>query len=517
MPSRIPFSDDWKRHWQQSIAVRISGIVLWVLVPVVLAVSFLLLYNLEEDIRKEHQFNIDVLMHRTIMSMTAAQGDQLAAVRDSVEKLRRDMGFKAVEIRFNGRVFLTGSYQDSDLHITRTSSLQSHGGGVHGEHAQAGHVEHAAAAPEDMIVLTAYHEPVSAIARNKQKNIVIPILGGLLIFGVFLVLAIRTIVHKPLQLLVDATRAISAGDEGARLNENRPDEFGYLAKFFNDMIDELTDKKHMLEHALADATRANQAKSIFLANTSHELRTPLNAIIGYSEMLAEEASCCDKKTLCFEDVCKIRESGKHLLGLINNILDLSKIEAGKTELFVEEVSLSHLTYEVGATLKPLLDSAHDKLIVECAENLGVMRTDQTKLRQILYNLLSNAIKFTENGEIRLTVWMEQRNAKDMMCFRVSDNGIGIPANKMHFLFQAFSQVDLSATRKYGGSGLGLVICKHFCTMLGGDITVQSSVGKGTAFDFYLPKDLDVELIASKGVAVNVVGDFITENKKAVKS
>ncbi len=491
MKDQAPFSNDWRKHWQQSIAVRISGVVLWVLVPLVMVITFILLFDLETEIQKEYQFKGDILMHRTIMAIVGTPDKPLEFIRPELDQLRRELGFNAVEVNYRGISVTLGSHAADDSILKRQNGVESH----------AGHAGQMPATATGWITMTAYYASVAVLVREKQSRIVIPIVVGLLLFGAFLIVAIQTIVHKPLQLLVDATRRISAGGN-VKLNENRPDEFGYLAKFFNEMVDELTDKQRKLALALEEATKANKAKSIFLANTSHELRTPLNAIIGYSEMLAEDASCCDRNTSCHDDVCKIREAGKHLLGLINNILDLSKIEAGKSELFIEEVSIKHLAQEVGATIKPLLGSADDRLRIDCADEAKTMRTDQTKLRQILLNLFSNAIKFTKHGDISLKIWSETRDTIPVMCFRVTDTGIGIPANKIHYLFQAFSQVDLSATRRYGGSGLGLVICKHFCMMLGGDITVHSEPGVGTTFDFYLPQVLDLDDLAKRGVVVN---------------
>jgi CheY-like chemotaxis protein len=217
---------------------------------------------------------------------------------------------------------------------------------------------------------------------------------------------------------------------------------------------------------------------------SHELRTPLNAIIGYSEILQEEVADVGQDRLA-PDLKKIEQSGRHLLRLINDILDLSKIEAGRMDLFLEDVEVAPLVEEVRAIIAPLAEKNGNVLELRLAENLGSMHTDRTKLKQSLLNVLSNASKFTENG--RLTLEAERFAAdRPMIRFAISDTGIGMTEEQLGRLFQAFSQVDLSAAQKYGGTGLGLAITRHFCQLLGGDIEVASRPGEGSTFTITLP-------------------------------
>ena len=247
----------------------------------------------------------------------------------------------------------------------------------------------------------------------------------------------------------------------------------------------LESKNRQLEEARRSAEEANRTKSQFLANMSHELRTPMNAIIGYSEMLQEEAEDLGQKSF-ISDLEKIHGAGKHLLGLINDILDLSKVEAGKMTLFLEEFDVATLVSEVSATVQPLIARNANALDLNCPAGIGMMRADVTKVRQTLFNLLSNACKFTEKGRIGLSV---SRPDAATLNFTVSDTGIGMSGEQMSRLFEAFSQADASTTRKFGGTGLGLAISRKFCRLMGGDITVNSQPGQGSTFTVTLPAEV----------------------------
>ncbi len=258
-------------------------------------------------------------------------------------------------------------------------------------------------------------------------------------------------------------------------------------------------QQHEVVQAHADAQSASRTKSDFLARMSHELRTPLNAIIGYSEMMIDDgARQAPEQRVA--DLAKIRSSGKQLLALINDILDLSKIEAGKLVLVNETFRVGDLVEEVIATMQPLISKNNNTLDTTRADDLGAMTADMTKLRQVVLNILSNSCKFTSNGRITLSVDRRVENAQDWMVFSIADTGIGMSAAQMERLFEDFSQASSEIAHKYGGTGLGLAISKKFCAMMGGDIEVRSAPKKGSTFVIRLPVQPDCVADAAERVA-----------------
>jgi signal transduction histidine kinase len=246
------------------------------------------------------------------------------------------------------------------------------------------------------------------------------------------------------------------------------------------LFDEIQAKSRQLEEA-------SKHKSQFLANMSHELRTPLNAIIGVSEMLREDAEAAKQD---IEPLDRVLGAGRHLLALINDILDLSKIEAGRMELQLEDFALAPLIDGVVKTIEPLATKNENRVAVNRDGAIGSLHADQMRLRQALLNLLSNANKFTERGTITVDARQGQENGRDWVTIAVADTGIGMTPEQMGKLFQEFSQAEVTTTRKYGGTGLGLVISRRFCQMMGGDITVESEVGRGSTFTIRLPRIVD---------------------------
>ena len=278
------------------------------------------------------------------------------------------------------------------------------------------------------------------------------------------------------------------GDLSVRGPEDLFTEAGQIGYHYNILMGSLEEsdkimrkQKDDLEIAMEKAQTANQAKSDFLAKMSHELRTPLNAIIGYSEMLIEEADDDGLDTYS-EDLSKINSSGEHLLTLINDILDLSKIEAGKMELHLEEFEFENLMKQVEATAKPLVEKNKNKFKIKSKIKKLKLQNDQTKLRQILFNLLSNAAKFTKEGDVTLIV----SKSKNIITFAVKDTGIGMNEEQLGKVFEEFAQAESSTSKDYGGTGLGLPISKKMTEMMGGDMVVESKEGKGTTFSIIIP-------------------------------
>ncbi len=333
------------------------------------------------------------------------------------------------------------------------------------------------------------------VLAKEQKYWHFSILVAILsVIGVsILIWVLATRLLKPIISLTNAATTLSEGDWKQQVEIERHDEIGKLGNAFNQMSKQLRvsfsvleAKKEEAQKAQVEAEAANKAKSAFVANMTHELRTPLNAIIGYSELLQDDVMDSGMDAF-IPDLKKIGSAGKHLLALVNDVLDFSKVEAGRMDIHAEEFDITEMVNEVLSTIEPIVEKNSNSLHVRCPADIGAMFSDVTKTRQCLFNLLSNSSKFTEHGILTLTVTRyKDKNEENSVCFEISDTGIGMTKDQIGKLFHAFSQADSSTTRKYGGTGLGLVITKQFCQLLGGDVSVTSEFGKGSTFTIHLP-------------------------------
>ena len=365
----------------------------------------------------------------------------------------------------------------------------------------------------------------------ERERLLEPLRGMAILFLIAMLFAVAASrfmqrgISEPISRLAEAARRVAVdGDYNVRVDSRAGGETGVLMEAFNSMLgtiqqrdaelvvaktnaetarerlaginvmleevnrtleQKVKDRTAELEKMMLTAKDANLAKSSFLAKMSHELRTPMNAIIGYSEILLEDATDSGNQG-AIDDLGKILSAARHLLGLINDVLDLSKIEAGRMDLFLETFDVGTLVREATTTAAPLIEKKHNRLVIDCPEQIGTMHADTTKLRQILLNLLSNAAKFTTEGQISLIVSRGTVGPGECIIIKVQDTGIGMTEKQMGRLFQTFSQADASTTARFGGTGLGLAISRQFARLMGGDVTAESDAGKGSVFTVWIP-------------------------------
>ena len=495
MQPQININNDWSHNWKAKIAVRITSIVLWSMTFFSMLFASLLISQVREDTEREQTILMDQLSYLVIKVIQNDNLNLKEGFEAAASAILKSDDFSQVDIQFSGQHFIFGSPKRGDILIRRTLDDSFN------------------------LSVTASVTPIKVATRNRQITIFMVFSISLVLLGAFLGLIIDKYVRQPFQRLELATQKFISGDKSARVQITSKDEFGVLANFLNKMLDRINENEEKLKtearerrnaarkvkeqrdslQTLTDkltlardqAFAASHAKSAFLANMSHELRTPLNAVIGYSELLIDEAND-DGRTQQVKDLQQIRAAGKHLLKLINDVLDISKIEAGKMDLLLEVFDVTPLIEETVSMVAPLFIQHNNDFSYNLKDQHITMCSDSTRVKQILYNLLSNASKFSQNASIKLEV---EVSGTKMIHFKITDTGIGIKQRRIDNLFNDFVQADDSTTREFGGTGLGLAICRRFSRLMGGDIVAASKPGEGSTFIVSLP--LRTELLSEE--------------------
>lgn len=496
-------TDDWSKNWQASIAVKITAVVMWAIIPFGFVIALLLVNNIKNDLEASIDDDAEILLNsaRILLSDNNSYNSS-RTVKTLKTKLHKSVYCKINLSVDNSSpiVITTNDFNPDSQTIEKTYFFTTI---LEGDAQE--------------LALTLSHQPIETIMIKHRSNIIVLMIIIVIVLGLVLTWVIRLLVLKPLLNMVEATRQISEGRHDLRLMLNQHDEFGYLAKFLNKMLDQVFEQQKNLKHAnlelmkevaernriaheltesrdqlekLVDkrtadlavardeALEANKAKSIFLANMSTEIRTPLNAILGYAQLLHRESGFSSKQ---LKSLKIIEESGNHLLDLLNDILDISQIESGKMDLnninFVLNDLLQNLAqiFHERCSEKGLL--WHDE--IELSGHVPVY-SDPQKLRQILFNLLGNAVKYTEQGDVYLRV---KKIENDYFSFAISDTGPGIESRDCENILEAFHQE--TAGIQKGGTGLGLAITQKQLELLNSELKITSTVGKGSDFSFTL--------------------------------
>lgn len=453
---------NWEQNWGSSIAIKITAPILWGLVVIAVIMTAFAQTNIEEKIDNQLKADADRISYTASVYLIDLGEQSPAQLRETLSSSLKQTEFISGDIRLADNNLTFGAEDKGDIHevfrLVPYTQASSQGEILYAE-------------------LHLYHPTIATIIEAKRKKLLLQIGIPFLLFGLVLAALIHRVITKPIYELVNATKAVSEGDMSLRLTTDRQDEYGHLAEFFNQMLQRLESKQTDLSKALSDAEAASQAKSTFLANMSHEIRTPLTAIIGFSDMLKEGRYYNNETS---HEIDSIVRAGKHLQEIINDILDLSKIEAGQLEMELMESSPIEIMHEVDDLIGLRASEKNLDFSVNYTFPLPMyIKTDPTRLRQILLNLLSNAVKFTNEGAVE--VFVDYAPDVKQMRFTVIDSGIGMSDWEIQKLFKPFTQADTSTTRQYGGTGLGLCISKQLANKLGGDIVCNSEKNAGSKF------------------------------------
>ncbi|MCI0505299.1 MAG: ATP-binding protein [Gammaproteobacteria bacterium] len=458
--------NDWQRNWGSSIAVKVTAPLFWILITVGLIIATIIQNRFGGELPRRISADADRIAYAVSSYLVELEGGQPLDLQQVIESAMMGTHFLGGDITVGLRNVHAGETISDKNGLEQVKRLIPFTNKITGGDSL-------------LAELALYHKPHIRIIKDQRKHMLLQFGLVFFIFGLLLAGLIHVIVTKPIFRLLSATKAVSEGDMTSRLENDRQDEFGELTEFFNRMLDKLQNKQDELSLAVKVAESASNAKSAFLANMSHEIRTPLTAILGFSEMLKEDDIA---KTEIHQYVESIIRAGNHLQQIINDILDMSKIEAGQLVIENNDVDLFEVLKDCGYLMRPYAEEKQLKFRIKHKFPLpSVIITDAKRLKQVLLNLCSNAIKFTSDGNVEIAV--DYNKEKQLVQFDVTDTGVGMTQKELERLFKPFSQVDTSTTRQYGGSGLGLCICRELVTSLGGEIACQSRKGIGSRFFF----------------------------------
>jgi len=453
---------DWQDNWGSSIAIKITAPVFWVLITVGLITATIIQNQFADELPANIASDADRIAYITSSYLLELEGGQPLEIQQVIETAMQGMNFIAGDMTVGVRNIHFGAKVSRSRELNKITRIVPYTNKIEGGDAL-------------IAELTLYHKPYLRIIKDERKNMLLKYGALFFVFGLLLAGWIHFIVTKPISRIVNATKAVSEGRMSSRLVNDRKDEFGELTEFFNRMLDKLQNKQEELTLAVKVAESASNAKSAFLANMSHEIRTPLTAILGFSEMLKDDNMPEEE---LFQHVESIIRAGKLLQQIINDILDMSKIEAGQLVIENSDVQLFDIMQDIEKLMRPYAEEKQLKFRIKYRFPLPrIITADAKRLKQILLNLCSNAIKFTSDGNVDISVGYEKNLAQ--LQFDVTDTGMGMTQEELERLFTPFSQADTSTTRQYGGSGLGLCICKELVRSLGGDIKCQSRKGIGS--------------------------------------